>query len=70
MLYIGQVSDCLKNYSGLLGGVAYHSPGELAGLLEDKAHSVNMASLTNRQSASRLCAQLTAGQGVWSRLLR
>ena len=53
----------------MLGGVAYRSPGELAGLMEGKAHAVNMASLANRQSAARLCLQLTAGQWVESTLL-
>lgn len=32
--------------------------------MEEKAHSLNMATLANRQSAAQLCAQLAAGQRV------
>lgn len=56
-----QVCECLQRFSGLLGSIAYCSPGELGSVMEEKAHALNMASLSNRQSAVRLCAQLAAG---------
>lgn len=62
ILYTVQVRESLETYSSLLGGVAYCSPGELASLLEEKAHCVNMSSLANRQSAAQLCAGLSVGQ--------
>ena len=61
-----QVCECLQAYSGLLGGVAYRSPGELAREMEDKAHSLNMAALANRRATMQLCNQLSAGK--WGKL--
>ena len=58
-----QARECLHTYSDMLGGVAYCSAGELAGILQEKAHSLNMASLANRRSAAQLCSHLAAGEG-------
>ena len=59
-----QVADVLKCYAHQLEVVAYLLPADVHRLIEEEAHTINMAIITNRRNYTQLCLQLMTGTYV------